>query len=161
MGPRLSKSSGYFCGRILTPSPILCVSCGGRSRMATLRHDIWASARRRAIRRAGCDTSAEPSYSNLLAPGQRGGAAGLKRGDILALLPGGRIVALDCLSRIRPLRHMLEAHHDRLGLQQPRPRLVSVALSSSLVTAQVMNSCRCPASLLEGWSKIRPVSSMA
>jgi hypothetical protein len=65
--------------------------------MATLRHDIWASAWRRAIRRAGCATSAEPSYSNLVAPSQRGGAAGLKRGDILAILPGGRIAVLDCV----------------------------------------------------------------
>ena len=65
--------------------------------MATLSHDIWASAWRRAIHRAGCANIAEPSYSNLLAPGQRGGAAGLKQGDILAILPSGRIVVLDCV----------------------------------------------------------------
>ena len=66
-----------------------------------------------AIRRAGCATSAEPSYSNLLAPGQRGGAAGLKRGDILAILPGGRIVVLDCV-----LTHPAAASYARGASQQ-------------------------------------------
>ena len=112
----------------------------------------------------------------------------MKRGDILAILPGRRIVVLDCvcyseserkeeaekrlekrlekrekfwiaLSHIRPLLHMPEAHHGRLGLQLPRPRLISVALLRSLVTARVMNSCRWPASLSEGWVKMHPVSS--
>ena len=71
--------------------------CKLTARMATLRHDIWASAWRRAIRRAGYRTSAEPSCSDLLAPGQCGGSAGLRRGDILAILPRGCIVGLDCV----------------------------------------------------------------
>ena len=72
------------------------MACKLTAGMATLRYDIWASDWRRAIRHAGCGTtSAEPSFSNLLAPGQRGGAAGLRQGDILAILPGWRIVVLD------------------------------------------------------------------
>ena len=89
------------------------MACKQTAGMATLRHDIWASAWRRAIRRAGCATSAEPSYSRLLAPGQRGGAAGLKRGDILAILPGGRIVVLDCV-----ITHPAAASYARGASQQ-------------------------------------------
>jgi hypothetical protein len=73
---------------------MVCTQTNG---MATLRHDIWASAWRRAIRRAGCATSAEPAYSSLIARGQAGGAAGLRRGDILAVMPEGRVVVLDCV----------------------------------------------------------------
>ena len=43
-----------------------------------------------------CATSAEPSYSILLAPGRRGGVAGLRREDILDNLHGARIKVLDC-----------------------------------------------------------------
>ena len=85
------------CGVIDAEHSGHAMACKQTAGMATSRHDIWTSAWRRAIRRAGCATSAEPSYSNLLAPGQCGGAAGLKRGYILVILPNGRIVVLDCV----------------------------------------------------------------
>ena len=37
------------------------------------------------------------AQSNLLAPGQRGGAASLRGGGIIAILPGGRIIVLNCV----------------------------------------------------------------
>ena len=83
------------CGAIDAEHSDHAMACKQTARMATLRHDVWASAWRRAIHRAGCATSAQPSYSNLLARGQREGAASLKRGDMLDILPGGRIVVLD------------------------------------------------------------------
>ena len=89
------------------------MACKQTAGMATSRHDIWTSAWRRAIRRAGCATSAEPSYSNLLAPGQPGGAASLKRGDILDILPGGRIAVLDCV-----ITHPAAASYARGDLRQ-------------------------------------------
>jgi hypothetical protein len=73
---------------------MVCTTTKG---MATLRHDIWASAWRRAIRKAGCASSAEPAYNGLRSPLRRQQAAGMHRGDILAVLPGGRVVVLDCV----------------------------------------------------------------
>lgn len=60
-----------------------------------MRHDELTSVWRRIFRRAGCATSMEPSYSHLAADRAARGAAGQRRGDILAVLPGGRIVVLD------------------------------------------------------------------
>lgn len=86
-----------LCGAGDAGRPDHAMVCKQTAGMATLRHDIWASAWRRAIRRAGCATSAEPAYSSLIARGQAGGAAGLRRGDILAVMPEGRVVVLDCV----------------------------------------------------------------
>ena len=110
--------------------------------MAILRCDIWASTWRRAIRRAGCASGAEPSYSNLLAPGQRGGAACLRRGDILAILPWARIVVLDCV-----VTHPAAASYARV-------RIVSS------VMARAINSRRWLVIILEGWVKRQPASSL-
>ena len=82
--------------------------------MTTWRHDIWASAWCRAIRRVRCAASAEElSYGNLLAPGQRGRAANLRRGDILAILPRGPIVVLDCV-----ITHPAAAAYTQVVTQQ-------------------------------------------
>ena len=63
--------------------------------MTTLRHDFMVSAVRRVISRASCASSAEPAYRHLRRSSQREGAEGQRRGDILAVLPGGRISVLD------------------------------------------------------------------
>jgi hypothetical protein len=72
------------------------LSCKHNAGQATVRHDIWASAWRHAIRRAGCATSAEPLYSSLAAPGAQG-AASQRRGDVLVVWPDGGIRILDCV----------------------------------------------------------------
>ena len=64
------------CGAIDVEHSDHAMTCKQTAGMATLRNDICASARRRAIGCAGRATSSEPSYSKLLAAGQRGGAAG-------------------------------------------------------------------------------------
>ena len=95
--------------------------CKQTAGMATVRHDIRASA----WRRAGCATSAEPSYSNLLAPGQHRGAPGLRRGDILAITPGVCIAVLHCA--VVPLECVVTPLP---GLQQQRLRLPSAAFKA-------------------------------
>ncbi len=85
------------CGGGQPASPDHAMVCRQLAGVSTLRHDQWASAWRRVIRRAGCATSAEPAYSGLQRQHGRGGAAGLRRGDILAVMPGGRIAVLDCV----------------------------------------------------------------
>ena len=52
-----------------------------------------ASARRRAIRRAGCASRAEPAYSSLAQ--RHSDDLGLCWGDILAVMPGEHIAVLD------------------------------------------------------------------
>jgi hypothetical protein len=62
-----------------------------------MRHNIWTAVWRLIIRRAGCATSLEPNYSHLAAAPVGRDAAGQRRGDILAVMPDGRIVVLDCV----------------------------------------------------------------
>jgi hypothetical protein len=84
-----------LCGTGNAGRPDHAMACTQTRGTATLRHDLLASAWRRAIRRAGCATSAEPAYSSLAA--RHSGDPGLRRGDILAVMPGGRIAVLDCV----------------------------------------------------------------
>ena len=77
-------------------TPDHALSCNHNAGEAIVRHDLWASAWRHVIRRAGCATSAEPPYNSLAAPGAQG-AAGLHRGDILVVWPDGRVRILDCV----------------------------------------------------------------
>ena len=90
------------------------MACKLTSGMALLRHDTWASAWSRAIRRIGCAASTETS--NLLEPRQSEGASGLRRGDILAILPGGRIVVLDFVETQSQRHCTLQVRHNSPGL---------------------------------------------
>jgi hypothetical protein len=85
------------CGAEGAGQPDHAMVCKLTCGKITLRHDIWASAWRRIIRKAGCATSAEPVYSGITSRQQRRASAGLQRGDILAVLPSGRVVVLDCV----------------------------------------------------------------
>ena len=58
------------------------MDCKLTAGVATLRHDVWASTSCSAIRWVGYVTSTEPSYSKLLARGQHGCVAALRRVDI-------------------------------------------------------------------------------
>ena len=90
------------CGGGNTAAPdhaMVCNACKGEH---TLRHDMVASAWRQCFRRCGCATSSEPAYDGVSA---RPGAAGLKRGDILAIFPGGRFVVLETVVHHVSLRH--------------------------------------------------------
>ena len=66
--------------------------CNYAKGKATLRQDIltW----RCAICRAGCASSTEPAYSSLAQ--RHSGDTALCWGDILAVMPRGRIAVLDC-----------------------------------------------------------------
>ena len=104
-----------------------------------LRHNIWVSGLHCAIRRAGCAPSAEPSYRNLFAPGQRGGVAGLRRVDILAILQGNCIAVLDCAGT-----HPAAAPY-AWGASQEAAYAAALAVTCKrlrgLVMALDMNSC--------------------
>ena len=65
------------------------MACTQTQGTATLRHHLLAAA----WHHAGCATSAEPACSNLAVP--QNGDPGLRRGDILAGMPGGRNTVLD------------------------------------------------------------------
>ena len=54
------------------------------------RHDLMVNTWRCVIRDAGCATSREPPYSGVV-----GAAAGLRRGDIIAVLGPNRVVVAD------------------------------------------------------------------
>ena len=78
-------------------APDHAMSCKHNAGVITMRHNTWTSVWRRIIRRAGCATSMEPSYSHLATAPSGRDAAGQRRGDILAVMPDGRIVVLDCV----------------------------------------------------------------
>ena len=72
---------------------------GKTNRYNTLRHDFLASAVRRIVSRASCPSSMEPSYRHLRPARSSGVSEGLRRGDVLAVLPDGRIVIIDVVVR--------------------------------------------------------------
>ena len=88
--------SACFCGASDAAHPDHAMACKLCAGMITLRHDDLVSTWRRIIRRSGCATSAEPPYRNLQAHGRFNEAVGLRRGDILAVLPS-KMTVLDCV----------------------------------------------------------------
>jgi hypothetical protein len=71
--------------------------CKQVAREKQFRHNSWVSAWQRVISRAGCASSAEPPYSGLAAPGAQHGNARGKRGDIITVMPDGRVLILDAV----------------------------------------------------------------
>ena len=69
-------------------------TCSATAGCRDLRHNIWVAAWRRVLQRAGCASCREPRYREIAAAG-RSATAGYRRGDILAIMPDGRLVALD------------------------------------------------------------------
>lgn len=94
--PSLIDIPPCTCSTGDSTTPDHALSCKHNAGKAIVRHDIWASAWRHAIRRAGCASSAEPLYSSLVAPGAQG-AATQRRGDILVVWPDGGVRILDCV----------------------------------------------------------------
>lgn len=94
--PSLIDVPPCTCSAGDSTTPDHALSCKHNAGKAIVRHDIWASAWRHAIRRAGCASSAEPLYSSLAAPGAQG-AATQRRGDILVVWPDGGVRILDCV----------------------------------------------------------------
>jgi hypothetical protein len=83
------------CGAGCAGTPDHAMVCSRVNGMMTLRHNIEASAWRCIISKSGCPTSMEPAYAAVQAPGQPGGAAGMRRGDIFAVMADGRLVVAD------------------------------------------------------------------
>ena len=92
---RLGLGPGLGVG----PAPCTCgagdASAPDHAQVCTLcdsifRHDIMVNAWRCVFRDAGCATSREPPYS-----GVAGAAAGMRRGDIVAVLGPSRVVVAD------------------------------------------------------------------
>ena len=81
---------------------------------------------------------------------------------ILAILPGYSIIVLDCVVTHPAATSYVQGASHWLGLQQQRLRLMSVAHLNSSVMVRAMNSC-CwlVMSLLEGFIKRQPASSLA
>ena len=94
LGPPTSVSTRPCpCGASDAASPDHAMVCKNVAKMTQLRHDIVASAVRRVVCRASCASSMEPSYRHLQR--QQGGNAGQRRGDILVVLPSGKINIVD------------------------------------------------------------------
>ena len=62
--------------------------CDATAKQRTFRHDSYASAWRRVLHKAGIATTAEPRYGAIVGNAARAAAAGLHRGDILAVVDG-------------------------------------------------------------------------
>ena len=72
---------------------MVCKACSDESNQ---RHNYLASAWREAIRRAGCACSAEPYYARLRNRfASISGAEAARRGDFVAVMPGGTLVVGD------------------------------------------------------------------
>jgi hypothetical protein len=82
------------CGAGDADQPDHAMNCRQAAPDLTLRHDIELSTWRRGARRAGLATCVEPSYRGVAAPGAEA-AAGMRRGDLLVVMPDGRIVVAD------------------------------------------------------------------
>lgn len=94
LGPPTSVNSRPCpCGAGNAASPDHAMVCKNVAKMTQLRHDLVASAVRRVVCRASCASSMEPSYRHLQQ--QQGGNAGQRRGDILVVLPSGKINIVD------------------------------------------------------------------
>jgi len=83
------------CAAGCAGSPDHAMLCRSVASKATLRHDTLALAVRRCIAKSGCPSSMEPPYRHLRASGQQSGTEGQRRGDILTVLPNGRVVIVD------------------------------------------------------------------
>ena len=84
----------------------------------------------------------------------------MRRGDILAILPGERILVLDSVATHLAAALYASSASQLAGFAAQRQKPVSIALSSSSVMAWAMNSCLWLVSLLEGWVKRQPASSL-
>ena len=68
--------------------------CSATKGLRTSRNDQQVHAWRRVLRCAGCSLCREPTYRTVAAHAAAN-AAGLRRGDIVATMPYGRLLALD------------------------------------------------------------------
>ena len=83
------------CGAGCAATPDHAMVCKSVAKMTMMRHNNVASAVRRVICRASCPSSMEPSYRRFRSQTQQGGNEGQRRGDILAVLPDGKISIVD------------------------------------------------------------------
>lgn len=82
------------CGRGNAGCPDHAMLCLRVQKMTQMRHDIVAAAVRRVVCRAGCASSMEPSYRHLRGAQQQQ-AASQRRGDVLVVMPSGKISVVD------------------------------------------------------------------
>ena len=80
------------CGAGSAASPDHAMVCRSVAKMTQMRHDLVASGVRRVVCRASCASSMEPTYRHLR---RRGGGISQRRGDILVVLPSGKISVVD------------------------------------------------------------------
>jgi len=82
------------CGAGCAGTPdhaMICRRCNG---MMSVRHNFSVSTWRGILSDSGCPTSMEPGYAEFREHGEHGNA-GMKRGDIFAVMPDGRLVITD------------------------------------------------------------------
>ena len=88
------------CGAPDSLQPDHPLACKCNARIHTMRHNLKTSVWRRACADVGCATSLEPMYNSLVTGDTgdaSGGDPGQRRGDILCVMPDGRVVVLDCV----------------------------------------------------------------
>ena len=93
--PTAVEAAPCPCAAGCAGTPDHAMLCKSVASMTTMRHDIEALAVRRVISRAGCASSMEPTYRHLHSRGQHAGPEGQRRGDILTVLPDGRVIIVD------------------------------------------------------------------
>ena len=92
--PLMAAAPACDCGHEDAASPDHAHVCNATKGLRTSRHDQQVNAWRRVLQRAGCSSCREPTYRTVAARAAAN-AAGLRRGDIFATMPDGRLLALD------------------------------------------------------------------
>ena len=84
-----------LCGAGCAATPDHAMVCKKCAKPTQMRHDLVASAVRRVVCRASCASSMEPSYRHIGVTPEQRRAAGQRRGDIMVVLPCGKISIVD------------------------------------------------------------------
>ena len=75
------------------------MSCLKVAKQRVMRHDLLASALRHIVTCASCSSSMEPPYRRMRGSWEKKGNEGMHRGDILVVLPEGRMDIVDVVVR--------------------------------------------------------------
>ena len=97
--------------------------------MTQMRHDLVASAVRRVVCRASCASSMEPTYRHLR---RRGGGISQRRGDILVVLPSGKISVVDVVVTHPSQQAHVSQACTRVGHAAARAEAVKVGVFRAL-----------------------------
>ena len=114
------------------------------------RHDLMVNTWRCVIRDAGCATSREPPYSGVV-----GAAAGLRRGDIIAVLGPNRVVVADVVVTHAAAASYLPGAAKDSATPRRAPSAASAPASAPSSRTPASTLCRWPPSRRGTWARRR------